>query len=96
MILYVLAGPSFKFSSLPQYQQTTFLDSDVSDRIALSFFKELFKGKTFLEKAQGNPVRNVGIKKTRLLVLRERSKIKIKNTHNIISFILSIAILTKI
>ena len=28
--------------------------------------------KKFLEKGQGNPVRNVGMKKTRLLVLRER------------------------
>ena len=51
--------------ALPQHQHTSFLCPDVSDRIALSFFKELLK------KGQGNPVRNVGTKKTRVLVLRE-------------------------
>ena len=54
--------------ALPQHQHTSFLCLDVPDRIALSFFKELLK---FLEKGQGNPVRNVGTKKTRVLLLRE-------------------------
>ena len=40
MILYVLAGPSFNFFSLPQHQRTSFLDPDISNRIALTFFKE--------------------------------------------------------
>ena len=44
---------------LPQHQQTSFLDPDVSDRITLTL------------KGQGNTVRNVRIKKTCLLVLRE-------------------------
>ena len=65
MILWVLAGPCYL--SLLQHQQTSFLDPDISDRIALSFFKDRKK-----KKGQGNPVRNVGIKKTRPLVLRER------------------------
>ena len=47
----------------PSAPADKFLDSDVSDRIAMIGCKELF------EKGPGNPVRNVGIKKTRLLVL---------------------------
>ena len=61
----------FTLLALPQHQHTSFLCPDVSDRIALSFFKELLNVQKFLEKGQGNPVRNVGTKKSRVLVLRE-------------------------
>ena len=32
--------------ALPRHQQTSFLDPDVSDRVALSFFKELLNKQT--------------------------------------------------
>ena len=41
---------SSNFWSLPQHQQSSFLDSDVSDRIALTFFKEKSKIKRWLSK----------------------------------------------
>ena len=82
-LILTLPGPSkssmqeknIELLALPQHQHTSFLCPDVSDRITLSFFKELLIFQKFLEKGQGNPVRNVGTKKTRVLVLRESEKI---------------------
>ena len=69
----VLAGPSFNFWSLPQHQLADkFFDSDVSARIALTFFKELLSPSKKVRAILAETSESEKL----LLLLRERSKIK--------------------